>query len=449
MTVQLSDGTAQGWNIVRLSMGAPPGAPPSDLTVGSASVNAVEGQGFAGTVAGFTYTGTNPATFTALVNWGDGTSSPGTVAGSGSNYTVAGSHSYMEEGSYNLSLTVFETSSTSMGSGTYTWTVSAIAEGLATVVDAPLTLLNGQALVAAANSGFTATLATFSDTSPFALAGDFSVDVLWGDGGSSSGTLSALGGGAWAVLGSHVYAGEGAYAIGIEVADDGGSILTARAAAVVTRFDDKLALQQVVTGTLTGSGTLDPTSGMATVPYVLSETLQELRDSVSLVETGTLVVSLSAELIAGGDDDLVLGNYTVSVTGADTFSRQVAGATLSQQFSHTDTGSDSFAWVQTGDDVTGDYTLTEQATQTALEQGGGSDESGSSLIGGDDSNARDSTGGTWLGDYSLTADVTVSHSLQESGDLHDGTYTGLRVDVTTTTATRHGDRPGTERHRDR
>ena len=41
----------------------------------------------------------SPATeFTALINWGDGTSSAGTVTGASGAYAVSGSHTYAEEG---------------------------------------------------------------------------------------------------------------------------------------------------------------------------------------------------------------------------------------------------------------------------------------------------------------------------------------------------------------
>lgn len=54
------------------------------------------------TVATFTH-GNNsedPSTFTATIDWGDGTSSAGTVSLAGGIYSVAGSHTYSDEGSF-------------------------------------------------------------------------------------------------------------------------------------------------------------------------------------------------------------------------------------------------------------------------------------------------------------------------------------------------------------
>jgi VCBS repeat-containing protein len=47
-----------------------------------------------------------PGAITALINWGDGTKSVGTITRSGTTYTVHGSHTYREEGVYIVSITV-------------------------------------------------------------------------------------------------------------------------------------------------------------------------------------------------------------------------------------------------------------------------------------------------------------------------------------------------------
>ncbi len=40
--------------------------------------------------------------FMATIDWGDGTSSNGTVSGSGGSYSVSGSHSYAADGPYTV-----------------------------------------------------------------------------------------------------------------------------------------------------------------------------------------------------------------------------------------------------------------------------------------------------------------------------------------------------------
>ncbi len=99
----------------------------STFTVGDAPLsnlvnvpfNATEGTPFSGTVASFTDTDTgtasdpttNPTDYSATINWGDGSTSAGTIAYSGTpgNFAVNASgapHTYAEDGSYFVSVTV-------------------------------------------------------------------------------------------------------------------------------------------------------------------------------------------------------------------------------------------------------------------------------------------------------------------------------------------------------
>ena len=61
-------------------------------------------------VATFTHAnGVEPASaFVATINWGDGTTSTGTIALSGSTYTVTGSHTYTGNGNHSITTTVTE-----------------------------------------------------------------------------------------------------------------------------------------------------------------------------------------------------------------------------------------------------------------------------------------------------------------------------------------------------
>ena len=44
--------------------------------------------------------------FTATIDWGDGTTSPGTITGSNGSFSVLGGHSYSDEGNFTLSATI-------------------------------------------------------------------------------------------------------------------------------------------------------------------------------------------------------------------------------------------------------------------------------------------------------------------------------------------------------
>jgi hypothetical protein len=199
-------------------------APDIDLT--ASAVTGVEGNSTgAVTVASFTDgSDASPASdFTASINWGDGTSSAGTVNGGlGAQYTVTASHTYAEEGSYKTAITVTDTNLPTINTAT--------ADGSATVTDAPLTPTATQPSIpdATTNTQFSAAVASFTDGNPTAPLSDFTATISWGDSTSSTGMLSQPGGigTAFFVSGAHTYASNGTYPISVYVKDVGGSTLT-------------------------------------------------------------------------------------------------------------------------------------------------------------------------------------------------------------------------------
>src|SRR5260221_2988624 len=101
------------------------------LTPSPLTITPVEGVPFNGTVANFsdTYTGNVASDFVAIINWGDATISAGTVSGGGGSWSVSGSHTYADQGSYVVTVTLSDDAP---------GTASAIATGAANVSDAPL-----------------------------------------------------------------------------------------------------------------------------------------------------------------------------------------------------------------------------------------------------------------------------------------------------------------------
>jgi hypothetical protein len=173
-----------------------------------------------------------PATdFTAVVNWGDGSTSTVTGAGivslGGGKFAVLSSHTYAEEGTYTVAVRVSDVAGASV-SGSL---------GLA-VADAPLTslALKNPNARAGQDTG-TYTVATFHDRNVFAPATDFTAVVQWGDGTSTTVTSSgvaSLGGGNFALLSDHVYNVSGTYTISLTVSDVGGASVTGRLRVSVT-----------------------------------------------------------------------------------------------------------------------------------------------------------------------------------------------------------------------
>src|SRR5262249_20338815 len=194
------------------------------LNAAAVNVNATEGLGFNAVVATFTDANPNAAAsdFSATITWGDGTSSSGSVSANGSGgFRVTAGHAYAEEGGYAVQVTVNDIGGSSFS-----------VSGSATVADAPLTAA-GASITATEGSSFSGVVATFSDANPGATLGDLSATISWGDGQTSTGTVSGNGGG-FSVTGTHAYASSGPYTVTVKIADVGSSGATATTSATIT-----------------------------------------------------------------------------------------------------------------------------------------------------------------------------------------------------------------------
>ncbi len=189
---------------------------PAITATGASGFSATEGAAATGTVATFTDpdTAATAGEYSATIDWGDGSTSTGTVSGSGGSFTVTGSHTYAEEGSHTITATITDVDNTAN---------NASATTPATVADA--------ALHASSTSGtlsgkqLSGTLATFTDDDPGGTLTDYTASVSWGDGASSAGTVSA-GSGHFAVSASHTYGSTGTFTVTITIKDAGGSTVT-------------------------------------------------------------------------------------------------------------------------------------------------------------------------------------------------------------------------------
>jgi hypothetical protein len=147
-----------------------------------------------------TYTGNVASDFLATVDWGDGTTTTGTVSGSTGAFTVNGSHTYATGGTDQLKVSVADDDvGTATASGTATATIA-------------VRTLAGQMVL---NSATEATalpnntvVATFTDNVGSDMAGDFTATVDWGDGVTTTGTVVGSNG-SFTVQGGHTYADEG------------------------------------------------------------------------------------------------------------------------------------------------------------------------------------------------------------------------------------------------
>jgi hypothetical protein len=192
---------------------------PLVVTMGSIP-GAVEGAAFSAVVAHFSG-GAGP--YAANIAWGDGLTSSGVI---GSGNSVSGSHTYAEEGTYPVSVTITDSTGAS-ASGTTT----------ASVADAAISL-TGTTFSVNRKTNFTATVATLTDADPGGVASDYSGQINWGDATvsacpSPSCSITAQPGG-FTVTGSHNYFRSKAYAVTIQISDAGGSTATATTTIQVT-----------------------------------------------------------------------------------------------------------------------------------------------------------------------------------------------------------------------
>jgi hypothetical protein len=149
------------------------------------------------TIATFTDSNTSDLAsgFTATINWGDTTTSTGTITGSNGSFVVTGGHTYAGEGTAPVSVTITRTADSTQVSPSANVTVGEndALTGHGTTVSADSSLsING-------------TLATFTDTDTVSPASDFTASINWGDGKTSNGAVSGSNG-SFQVSGTHTYA---------------------------------------------------------------------------------------------------------------------------------------------------------------------------------------------------------------------------------------------------
>ena len=183
--------------------------------------------------------------FTATIDWGDGSTTAGTVVGSNGSFTVEGGHTYVDENQFPGVVTVTSTADNSQFT---------IAGNIPVADTDSFSNLHGNTLSYTPDQPLTnVTVATFSDSNTQNLPSDFSASIDWGDGTVTQGTVSGATG-SFSILGSHTYTAAGDNTVSVSFADDApdaasGSIL----ATAVSGFGGKVTLSPVTEGVaLTG-----------------------------------------------------------------------------------------------------------------------------------------------------------------------------------------------------
>jgi hypothetical protein len=301
---------------VTLSHDTAPAAVATDTaSVGDAALTGSSGaslsstENVAGSLTLATFTDANsgaPASdFLATIGWGDGTTTPGVVSGSGGSYSVAGTHTYAEDGGYSLTITVTDAGSTATITGT------------AQVADAPLAA--GTAAVNGGTEGITPTslTATFTDANTTAPTADFTATIIWDDGTTTSGVVSGSGG-SYSVAGTHTYAEEGSYTIGISVKDAGGSTASLTATATVGDANLTPGTATIAAGS-EGLAPADPTATFtdANTGAPASDFTANITWGDGATTSGTVTGSGGSFSVAGSHSYAEEGSYPVAINVTD------------------------------------------------------------------------------------------------------------------------------------
>jgi hypothetical protein len=298
-----NDGVLHGDSFVSIS--------DAGLAASATSFNGAAGQS-TGSVAVATFsdadTLSNATDYLATIVWGDGTSSKGTVTGSGGNFTVLGSHTYGDAGVFAVGVIVAD-----LEGSTASTTSSANIAGPVIAQTVPVNATE------AAPTG-TVPVATFTA----AGGGPFTAAINWGDGHTSAGTVNALGGSAYNVTGSNTYWAAGSFPLSVTILNAG---VTAALVNEAVPVGD---------APLTAVGlNLKPTQGVALTNAVVARFSDANArgappDYTATIDWGdgsaTEAGPDSGTVLADGSGFVVVGNHTYAQSGSYVVSISIADA---------------------------------------------------------------------------------------------------------------------------
>lgn len=194
------------------------------LSVSPLTLSATAGTAISGPMGSFAdaNAAAESGDFTAIINWGDGTSASGTVSASSGAFIVGGSHAYSDAAPATAPITIIVHDDG--GSSTTIDSQATVAQPSIIGAGATLTATQGATL-----SG--ASVATFTRGDGLEPASGFSASIDWGDGQSSAGTVTESAG-TYMVVGTHAYASSGSFTIDTTVTVNGTSTSIAGSASI-------------------------------------------------------------------------------------------------------------------------------------------------------------------------------------------------------------------------
>ena len=276
---------------------------PRTLTAQLYPITATEGTS-TGTITLGTFTtpdlSAEPGEFLITINWGDERTSEGWAEGGNGTFTIKADHNFDAAGTLTVSVDI--------------WNIwGALPEvdvsTTATVTDATLTMTGGFQLGALMDQSASLTLAYFTVANPHAQPSDFTASIAWGDGSTSTATVSSAGAGLFAVTANHSYAEDGLEDATITVTDAAGSSQSTTSTVEVGN------LYAGVNGTLSLASFVDATSGVTASSFTVSINWGDGNTtSGTVTQSGTLFTVSGTHAFAVDSIDNTGGVYDVVVT---------------------------------------------------------------------------------------------------------------------------------------
>ncbi len=283
----------------------------------SQTINTTEGTPFDGAVASFTVNDPNAqaSDYSATIDWGDGTNQDtGDIAANANGgFDVTGKHTYTSAAnSLPVTVTINATGSAS---------ASATADSTAHVADAMLTA-SGTTIQATQGMAFTGTVATFTDAYANDPKGtnEFTASIVWGDSTTSAGTLTAQGGGQYAIAGTHTYSQVNpSIPITVNIKDVEGATATAQSTADVSAPISPITV-------MLNAPDVNDTNAASEVPYTFTLVFQTSGGFVSKAS----IPGATVQVIAPNQETIAA--TLVSTVASGTTDAQGDGSTITATY---------------------------------------------------------------------------------------------------------------------
>jgi photosystem II stability/assembly factor-like uncharacterized protein len=207
---------------------ANPYPPPGSLAASGTAISVAEGVPFTTVIANFVDGDANRpgSNYQLAIDWGDGSSSDGAIGGYVTAPTVTGTHTYAEDGTFTVTITIHDIADNK----------DAVAMTTAIVTNTDNLLGRPRIVYAAPGTPFSGPVAELTDANAAKTSAGLAATIDWGDGTITPGAVVG-GSGAFTVNDTHTYLAPAVFGITVTVqeTEPGAVPQTIRGHAIVSR----------------------------------------------------------------------------------------------------------------------------------------------------------------------------------------------------------------------